>query len=155
MPDRRLRVLAALLACTIATAQAATRGLAPTPLGTWKTIDDESHQPRALVRISEKDGRLSGRIVKLFRAPGEDPDPHCGKCEGERRDKRVIGMQILWGVHRDGDAWSGGEILDPETGKIYRVTLHPSPDGRRLEVRGYIGFPLLGRTQVWRRAAAR
>ena len=126
----------------------------PTPLGTWTTIDDVSHQPRSLVRISEHDGVLSGRIVRLFRGPDEDPDPRCGKCEGARHDQRVIGMTILWGLHRDGDAWNGGEILDPESGSIYRVTLHPADGGQTLQVRGYIGFSLLGRTQVWQRAAS-
>jgi uncharacterized protein (DUF2147 family) len=123
-----------------------------TPVGTWKTIDDASQRPRSLVEITEDGDALSGRIIRLFVDPGEDPDPRCDKCPGARRDQRVIGMQILWNLRRDGDAWSGGEILDPESGEIYRVTIRPSADGDRLEVRGYIGISLLGRTQVWERA---
>ncbi len=61
-------------------------------------------------------------------------------------------MTILWNMHRDGDTWDGGEILDPEEGKTYRGKLHPIDDGARLEVRGFIGFSLFGRTQVWERA---
>lgn len=122
------------------------------PTGTWKTIDDDTHEARAIVEISERDGSLSGRIVKLFRKPGEDPAPHCKECRGERHDQPVIGMTILWDLHRHGDAWDGGEILDPEEGKTYRCTLHVADDGK-LEVRGYIGVALLGRTQVWERAA--
>jgi uncharacterized protein (DUF2147 family) len=136
-----------------ATAGAADRA-PPAPTGTWTTIDDESQQPRALVEIGEHAGLLTGRIVKLFRDPGEDPDPRCSKCEGARHDQRVIGMTILWNVRRHGDDWDGGEILDPESGSIYRVTLHPADDGKTLEVRGYIGVPLLGRTQVWQRRPA-
>jgi uncharacterized protein (DUF2147 family) len=156
----RVRLLAAaLFACVagtpaLAAAPFASVPAAPTPVGTWTTIDDVSQQPRALVRISEHDGVLSGRIVRLFREPGEDPDPRCEKCDGARHDERVTGMTILWNVRRDGGDWNGGEILDPESGDVYRVTLHPADDGRTLEVRGYIGFPLLGRTQVWRRAAS-
>jgi uncharacterized protein (DUF2147 family) len=126
----------------------------PTPLGTWTTIDDVSHRPRSLVEISETDGVLSGRIVRLFQAPGEDPDPRCVDCQGERHGQPVLGMTILWNLHHHGDSWDGGEILDPESGSIYRVTLHPEGGGDRLEVRGYIGFSLFGRTQIWQRAPA-
>ena len=124
---------------------------APSPAGTWKTIDDETHRPRALVRIEERDGVLSGRIVHLFREPGEDPDPLCEDCPGERHNQPVLGMTILWNFHRHGDAWEGGEVLDPEEGRIYRANLHLRDDAH-LDVHGYIGVPLLGRSQVWERA---
>jgi uncharacterized protein (DUF2147 family) len=125
----------------------------PTPLGTWTTIDDISHRARSLVEITEADGVLSGRIVRLFPAAGEEPDPRCVDCKGQRHNQPVLGMTILQNLRRHGDHWEGGEILDPESGDVYRVTLHPEPGGSRLEVRGYIGFPLLGRTQVWERTA--
>lgn len=121
------------------------------PAGTWKTIDDETHKPRALVRIEQHHGALSGRIVQLFREPGEDPNPLCADCPGERHDQAVLGMTILWNFHRRGDAWEGGEVLDPEEGSVYRATLHLRDAGALLEVRGYIGVPLLGRSQVWER----
>jgi uncharacterized protein (DUF2147 family) len=124
------------------------------PVGPWTTIDDATHEARAVVEIDESNGALSGRIVRLFRKPDEDPAPLCGKCSGERRDQPVVGMTILWGLRRDGDEWSGGEILDPETGDIYRARLRAVDGGARLEVRGFIGVPLLGRTQVWQRARA-
>ena len=124
---------------------------APSPAGTWKTIDDETHRPRALVRIEERDGVLSGRIVRLFREPGEDPDPLCEDCPGERHNQPVLGMTILWNFHRHGDAWEGGEVLDPEEGRIYRANLHLRDDAH-LDVHGFIGVPLLGRSQVWERA---
>ena len=125
---------------------------AATPAGVWKTVDDETHEVRSLVEISDDHGVLSGRVVKLFPRSGEDPNPRCGDCEGERHGQPVLGMTILWNMHRDGDAWDGGEILDPEEGKTYRCTLHLDGGGNRLEVRGYVGVALFGRTQVWLRA---
>ncbi|MDR3388447.1 MAG: DUF2147 domain-containing protein [Rudaea sp.] len=124
---------------------------AVSPVGTWKTIDDETHEARSLVQISENDGVLSGRVIRLFRKPDEDPNPRCKDCPGERHDQPVIGMTILWNEHRHGDGWDGGEILDPEDGDIYRCSLHAIDGGAKLEVHGYIGIPLLGRTQVWER----
>ena len=126
----------------------------PSPAGTWRTIDDETHKPRALLRIEEHDGTLSGRIVQLFRDPGEDPAPLCTPCAGERHNQPVLGMTILWGFHRHGDAWKDGEVLDPEEGTIYRANLHLRDQGARLDVHGYIGVPLLGRSQIWERADA-
>ena len=123
----------------------------PSPVGNWRTIDDETHKPRALVSIEEHDGVLSGRIVRLFREPGEDPNPLCVDCPGERHNQAVLGMTILWNFHRHGDTWKDGEVLDPEEGNIYRANLRLRDDGARLEVRGYIGVPLLGRSQMWER----
>jgi len=123
------------------------------PVGTWLTFDDDTHAPKALVRIEDHAGMVSGRVVKLFPAQGDDPDPRCADCRGERRDRPVLGMTILWNFRRDGDGWVGGEILDPESGDIYRATLHPRDDGATLVVHGYIGIPLLGRSQIWTRAA--
>src|SRR5262249_5645813 len=123
----------------------------PSPTGTWKTIDDETQKPRALVRIEEHDGVLSGRIVQLFREPGEDPNPLCDDCPAERHKQPVLGMTILWNCRSDGHVWRGGEVLDPEEGRIYSANLHLRDDGRQLVLRGYIGVPLLGRSQVWER----
>lgn len=123
------------------------------PVGTWQTFDDETHAPKALVEIVDHAGLLSGRVVKLYPAPGEDPDPHCADCPGERRDQPVLGMSILWNFRRDGDRWDGGKVLDPESGDIYRATLHLRNGGKTLDVHGYIGIPLLGRSQIWTRVA--
>jgi uncharacterized protein (DUF2147 family) len=152
MAALRRSIAAAMILAALAFG-AARAGTDASPLGTWTTIDDVSHKPRALVEISEHDGVLSGRIVRLFREPDEDPDPRCEDCTGPRHDQRVLGMTILWDLHRRGENWDGGEILDPETGSIYRCTLRTSADGGKLEVRGFIGISLLGRTQVWSRAA--
>jgi uncharacterized protein (DUF2147 family) len=121
------------------------------PVGTWQTFDDDTHAPKALVRIEDHAGIISGRIVKLFPAPGEDP--RCTDCTGAQHGQRVLGMTILRNFRRDGDYWDGGEVLDPESGDIYRAILRLSSDGTTLDVHGYIGIPLLGRSQVWARVA--
>ena len=122
------------------------------PTGLWQTFDDDTHAPKALVEIAEHAGVLSGKIVKLFPAPGDDHDPRCANCPGQRHDQPVLGMTILWNFRRDGDHWDGGEILDPESGDEYRATLRLRDGGSKLDVHGYIGIPLLGRSQVWTRA---
>ena len=92
-----------------------------------------------------------GKIVKLFRQPSEDRDPVCDKCEGALKNVRVIGMQILNGLAKDGDEWSGGTVLDPDNGKTYKCYLVLQENGSKLKLRGFIGFSLLGRTQYWQR----
>jgi uncharacterized protein (DUF2147 family) len=119
------------------------------PVGVWKTIDDATGKPKALVRISEQGGQLSGKIEKLFRAPGEDQDPKCDKCEGALKDQPIVGMTILSGLKQDGSEYSGGTILDPNNGKVYKAKMTLAEAGKKLNVRGYIGMPMLGRTQVW------
>ena len=124
---------------------------AQTPVGKWKTIDDSSGKPRSIVEIYEVDGKLHGKITKLFREPGEDPDPICDDCKGEKHNQKVIGMEILWDLEKDGKEWNDGHIMDPENGKTYGcyITL---VEPNKLKVRGFLGFSLLGRTQYWERA---
>ena len=119
------------------------------PVGVWKTIDDQSGKPRSLVRITEQGGELRGSIVKLFREPGEEQNPKCEKCEGALRDQPIVGMTILTGMKKDGDQYSGGQILDPSSGKVYKSKMSVTEGGKKLDVRGYIGVPMLGRTQTW------
>jgi len=121
------------------------------PVGLWKNIDDHSGKPKALIRIVESGGELQGKIEKLFREPGQEPNPKCDKCTGELKDQPILGMTILTKMKRDGDQYGGGEILDPDNGKVYRSKLALIDGGKKLDVRGYIGIPLLGRTQTWLR----
>ena len=121
------------------------------PVGLWRTIDDNTGQPKGLVRIREVDGQYDGKIEKAFPKPGEDPAPKCDKCDGARHNQPVLGMTILWGLTQQGDEYQGGEILDPESGKIYRVKMKLTDGGKKLEVRGFIGISLLGRSQIWLR----
>lgn len=119
------------------------------PVGVWKNIDDVSGKPRVLIRITETNGTLRGTVIKAFPGAGEDQNPKCGKCEGTLRNTPIVGLQILSGLKKDGDEYTGGEILDPENGKVYSSNLHLIDGGRKLSVRGFIGVPLLGRSQTW------
>ena len=119
------------------------------PTGLWKNIDDATGKPRALIRITESGGALQGKIEKVFPGPGESQNPTCGKCEGEMKDAPVIGLVILSGLKKDGDEYSGGQILDPDNGKSYRSKVQLIDGGKKLNVRGYIGVPMLGRSQTW------
>lgn len=139
----QVSLIAAILAMPAAWAQSTS------PVGTWKTIDDKTGKPKALVRVTEEQGILTGKIEKLFREPGEDQNPMCVKCDGARKDQPIIGMTMLSGLKKDGNDWSGGEILDPAAGKTYRSKATLKNNGNTLEVRGYIGTPLLGRSQTW------
>ncbi len=127
-----------------------TAGAQATPAGLWRTIDDATGKPKSLVRIVEQDGVLSGRIERLF-----DPDPkwdgRCDQCRDERKDQPVLGMTILTNLRKDRDEYSGGDILDPENGNVYRCRLRVAEGGTKLEVRGFIGISLFGRTQSWLR----
>ena len=120
------------------------------PVGTWKTFDDKTSRPKSIVRITEQDGELSGKVLHVLESP-QGPHPLCRPCEGERKDQPVEGMTILWGAKKDGASWGNGRILDPENGRIYRVTLTPLDGGQRLEVHGYIGVSVIGRSQTWQR----
>ena len=122
------------------------------PTGLWKTIDDDGKTEKSLVRITEAGGVVSGKVEKIFDAA--KADAKCEKCEGAKANQPVVGMQIIENVRRDPDEtalWTGGQILDPNNGKTYKVRLKPVDGGKKLEVRGYIGTPLLGRTQTWLR----
>ena len=144
---RALRWLpGAALAFAVGAAQAQA-----TPAGLWKTIDDETGKVKSLVRIVETKGVYTGTIEKLL-DPTSKPNAVCDKCTDARKDQPILGMTIIQNVHQsdsDPARWDGGEILDPNNGKVYKVRLTPTDAGKTLSVRGYIGAPLLGRTQVW------
>ena len=123
----------------------------PSPVGLWKNIDDVSGKPKALIRITEENGVVQGKIEKLFRAPGEEQNPVCDKCTDARKNQPIIGMVFMSGLKKDGQEYAGGEILDPDNGKVYKSKLKVADGGKKLEVRGYIGVPLLGRSQTWLR----
>ena len=122
-----------------------------TPVGLWKTIDDETKAEKSQVRISESGGVLIGKIEKIAEAGKQDSK--CELCSDERKDKPVLGMTIIRNAKPDADKarWEGGDILDPNNGKVYKLLLKPIDGGKKLEVRGYIGMALLGRTQTWQR----
>lgn len=122
-----------------------------TPVGRWKTFDDDTGKATSIIRIRNFDGELRGWIAKVLKTPEEGALPTCTLCEGELKDAPVEGLRFMWGLRREGDAWTGGQVVDPETGKVYNVKMELEDAGRKLVVRGYIGIPLLGRTQTWER----
>lgn len=119
------------------------------PVGLWRTIDDETKTEKSLVRITEAGGVMTGKVEKI--ADPAKANANCDKCSDERKDQPVLGMTILRGVKPSSDAgtWEGGDILDPNNGKIYKVRMKPIDGGKQMEVRGFIGVALLGRTQTW------
>lgn len=119
------------------------------PEGQWRTIDDETGEARSLVTVWIENGELKGRIDKLLN-PSE-PNPVCDECKGSRRNKPIEGMTFVWGLEKSGDEWKGGTILDPGNGKEYKAKVSVTEGGSKLEVRGFIGFAVIGRTQVWER----
>jgi uncharacterized protein (DUF2147 family) len=119
-------------------------------VGKWKTIDDESNEPRSTVEIFEKNGKYYGKIINLFPRPNEDQDPTCLECaEGDDRyQKKIIGMEILRAMERSDDEYAEGNVLDPNNGKIYKCKIWI--EANNLKLRGYWG-PFF-RTQTWLRA---
>ncbi len=118
-------------------------------IGKWKTIDDETNEPKSIVEIYKKGDKYFGKIDTLFRKPNEDPDPVCDKCpeDDPRYNQPILGMEIIKNMEKDGDEYSGGKILDPKKGEIYRCKMWLEEG--KLKVRGYLYF--LYRTQTWHR----
>jgi uncharacterized protein (DUF2147 family) len=140
----------ALIALSLLAASSAALAQA-SPVGLWKTIDDDSGKEKSLVRIVDNGGVVSGKIEK-FLDPSTKPDAKCEKCTDERKDQPVLGMTFLRNLHEDPSdkgTWEKGDILDPNNGKVYRAKIKPIDGGKKLQVRGYIG-PFY-RTQIWLR----
>jgi len=113
--------------------------------GKWKTIDDETKQAKSIVEIYKKsDGKYYGKVSQLLIKPA---DPNCTGCKDDRKGKPILGMEIIRGLKKNGDEFTGGTITDPKTGKTYKCTITKSGD--KLNVRGYMGVSILGRTQIW------
>ena len=120
-----------------------------TPVGLWHSIDDKSGKPQGEIRISAQSGGvLSGLVERAITTEG---DPICNLCTDDRKGKPKVGMEIIRGARQtEGkDVWEGGTVLDPESGTIYKLKMTPVDGGKKLEVRGFVGFALLGRTQTW------
>lgn len=117
-------------------------------LGKWKTIDDNTGKAKSIVELYKKGDLLYGKITKLFREPGEEQNPLCDECPGDKKNQPVLGMVIITDMHYDADdhEWDEGEILDPESGNVYDCKLWVNDEGK-LKVRGYLAF--FYRTQTW------
>jgi len=140
--------LAFAFASGFAAAQAAS------PAGLWKTVDDKTKKEKSLVRIVESNGVYTGKVEKVI-DPDAPKDAICKDCTDERKDQPVVGMTIIRNMKQsygDKAVFEGGDVLDPNNGKVYKAKLKLIDNGSKLEVRGYIGLPMLGRTQTWQRA---
>lgn len=119
-----------------------------TPAGLWKTIDDKSGKPRSLIRITENNGEYSAVVEKGLLAT-DTGEAVCDKCTDERKGQKIVGMTIVKGIKKKGENYEGGEILDPDNGKTYKCKMKLDGTGNQLEVRGFIGVSLFGRSQTW------
>ena len=124
-------------------------GQVPSPVGAWRSYEDKTGQPKSIIEITEINGELQGKVGRVFSPPAPSANPLCERCTGERKNKPIVGMQILWGVKKDGDEYGGGHIFDLDTGKEFRAKLKLIDGGKKLEVRGSVGP--FGRTVTWTR----
>jgi uncharacterized protein (DUF2147 family) len=116
------------------------------PAGRWRTFDDKTGKPKAIIVLYEEKGLLFGRVETLV-----DPDvvKICDKCSDQRKGQAVTGMVVVRRMKKDGDEYTGGDILDPKNGSVYRCKMRLLDQGRKLSVRGYLGLSLFGRSQTW------
>lgn len=114
-------------------------------VGKWKTVDDETGEAKSIVEVFQKaDGKYYGKISKLLIKPENDK---CVQCKDDRKNQPLLGLEVIRGITKKGDEFSGGTITDPKNGKTYKCTI--TREGNKLLVRGYVGFSLIGRTQTW------
>jgi uncharacterized protein (DUF2147 family) len=143
LPQRVTRaILCGLLVCAAPMIAAE-----PSPVGLWRTIDDHTHRPRGVVRIYQENGSFVAKIETSF--DPEERVARCEKCSDDRKNAPIMGLVIMRGITKHGSEYTGGEILDPDTGSIYRCRFTLSSDGGKLFLRGFLGISLLGRTQTW------
>jgi uncharacterized protein (DUF2147 family) len=120
-------------------------------VGRWKTIDDATGKAKSIVEITRQGEEVKGRVAELIN-PSE-PNPVCKNCEGDKKNAPIEGLEIMWALKPAGaNEWANGRILDPQNGKVYSCFIKMIDGGKKLEVRGYLGFRFAGRTQIWHRA---
>ncbi|WP_137937511.1 DUF2147 domain-containing protein [Chitinivorax sp. B] len=120
------------------------------PVGIWQTVDDKTGKQDGLVQIWEERGELKGKILKIVPIkPEDDPNAICDACPGQLKGQPITGLTFMWGLKKDGDRYQNGEILDPEDGAVYKASLTLKDGGKKLDVRGFVGLSVFGRTQTW------
>jgi uncharacterized protein (DUF2147 family) len=122
------------------------------PVGDWVQFNDVTGKPHSIIRIYQSKGKLYGKIVKGIQDGDQPLEEFCSHCPGDLHNKPMLGLRIMTDFTKTDDlAWGDGQILDPDTGKTYSCKLTLDPSGKTLNVRGYVGFSMFGRTQVWTR----
>lgn len=117
-------------------------------IGKWKTFDDSTGDAKSIVEITEKDGKIYGKVIEILNP--EKKNAKCNNCPDSDKDKPVLGLYVIKGLSKDGKEYSNGKILDPNSGKLYKCSV--SLDGNdKLKVRGYVGISAFGRNQIWTR----
>ncbi len=119
------------------------------PVGKWKTIDDETKKEKSIVEVYEVGGKVYGRILQLLQEKDGGASKLCTKCTGSDLNKPMIGLVIVKGLTADGGEYAGGTIMDPNNGKVYKCKMEVVEGGNTMKVRGFLGISLLGRTQIW------
>jgi uncharacterized protein (DUF2147 family) len=124
------------------------------PIGVWRTFDDGSKTPSAEIEIYLSGDKFAGKVVWLLPSDEQSRGAVCRKCSDDRKDKPLIGLEIMRDIPKAGInfIWEGGKVLDPESGKNYKLRLELVDEGKRLRVRGYLGPFYL--TETWERIQA-
>jgi len=141
---RTMLLVTMILLCSVSLALAG-----GSPVGKWKTIDDKTKKEKSIVEVYEVGGKVYGRILQLLQEKDGGVSKLCTKCTGSDLNKPMIGLVIVKGLKADGDEYTGGTIMDPNDGKVYKCKMEVIEGGSQMKVRGFIGFSLIGRTQVW------
>jgi uncharacterized protein (DUF2147 family) len=150
--NRLLGAIAGVVCIFAITVPSAVGAARTTAVGLWERVDESSGAPVAWFRIIDCNGVFEGKMARIFPRAGENPsDWRCTSCEGDQKNAPVIGITFINGMRRNGRAYEGGSILDPRSGSKYSAKMELSPDGERLEVRGYLGIELFGHSEHWRR----
>lgn len=147
----RIKLIALLLLVLPLAAFAQNASAQSSPIGKWHTVDDKTGKVKSTVEIYDAgNGTLEAKVVELIDSD-KGPNAVCDACKGDKHNQPIVGMVIAWDLKPDGDTWGDGKIMDPKNGKTYSAKMTAIDGGQKLEVRGYMGFSLLGRTQTWLR----
>lgn len=118
------------------------------PVGRWRTLDDQTGEVKSVVEIYAQGDKYFGRIADILTAQS---DAVCDKCPGKQQGSPIKGLVIIKNLAQDGAGWNGGSILDPEKGAEYRLSawFEANPDVLYIRGKHWTG---LYRTQKWSRA---